>query len=606
MSGSRGALRVIKAEWQIPDGSMLTRWARDVDPLNVLPEYPRPQMVRDSWLNLNGLWDYAIRPHGQEEAADYDGKILVPFPVESALSGVKRPLLPDQQLCYRRTFIVPPTWQGKRVLLHFGAVDWQAKVEVNGHFVGEHRGGFYPFSFEITAFATPGENELKVTVWDPTDSAQQQRGKQVLIPKLIFYTAVSGIWQTVWLEAVPEQYIRAFKLLPDIDRQELKLAIDIPGSVNDIAYEAEAYDREGKRVATCSDDQANLVVKLDNPQLWSPESPYLYDLKLRLLKEGKTVDEVKSYCGMRKFSIEKDSRGLKRLFLNNQPLFQNGLLDQGYWPDGLFTAPTDEALRYDLEITKQMGFNMTRKHIKIEPARWYYHCDQLGLIVWQDMLNGGGSFNLYHHVLVPKLLPRKLVKDNNYRAMGRLSGQNRADFKQELQKMVDALYNAPSIGMWVIFNEGWGQFDAEKFYNWLKVYDPTRYIDHASGWHDQQIGELKSVHIYLNKLAMPGNIKDRAVIISEFGGYCLSLPGHLWKNSRLIGYRKYPTSEAFRAAYQALISDQLKPLIAEGLAGAVFTQLTDVEIETNGLLTYDREVIKVDLETLRRLNSALA
>jgi len=596
---------MMKAQWQIPDGSMLTRWAKDVDPTNVLPEYPRPQMVRDKWLNLNGLWDYAIRPLGQEETADYDGQILVPFPVESALSGVKRPLLPDQQLCYRRTFIVPPAWQGERLLLHFGAVDWQAKIAVNGHFVGEHRGGFYPFSFEITAFTRPGENELTVTVWDPTDSGQQQRGKQVLKPKLIFYTAASGIWQTVWLEAVPEQYIRAFKMLPDIDRQELRLTIDLLSSTNEISFEAEAYDREGKRVATCRNDQASLVLKIDDLKLWSPESPYLYDLKMRLISEGEIVDEVKSYFGMRKFSIEKDSRGVKRLFLNNQPLFQNGLLDQGYWPDGLFTAPTDEALRYDLEITKQMGFNMTRKHIKIEPARWYYHCDQLGLIVWQDMLNGGGSLNLYHHLLIPKFSPRKFVKDNNYRAMGRLSGQNRADFMQELQKMVDALYNVPSIGMWVIFNEGWGQFDAEQFYKWLKDYDPTRYIDHASGWYDQQIGDLKSVHIYLNKLAMPADCKDRAVIISEFGGYCLSLPGHLWKKGRLIGYRKYPTPEAFRAAYQALIGDQLKPLVAEGLAGAVFTQLTDVEIETNGLLTYDREVIKIDAETLRRLNKAL-
>jgi beta-galactosidase/beta-glucuronidase len=594
-----------KAEWQIPDGSMLTRWAKDVDPTNVLPEYPRPQMVRDKWLNLNGLWDYAIRPLGQEETADYDGQILVPFPVESALSGVKMPLLPDQQLCYRRTFKVPPAWQGERLLLHFGAVDWQAKIAVNGHFVGEHRGGFYPFSFEIAAFTRPGENELTVTVWDPTDSGQQQRGKQVLKPKLIFYTAASGIWQTVWLEAVPEQYIRAFKMLPDIDRQELRLTIDLLSSTNEISFEAEAYDREGKRVATCRNDQASLVLKIDDLKLWSPESPYLYDLKMRLISEGEIVDEVKSYFGMRKFSIEKDSRGVKRLFLNNQPLFQNGLLDQGYWPDGLFTAPTDEALRYDLEITRQMGFNMTRKHIKIEPARWYYHCDQLGLIVWQDMLNGGSSLNLYHHLLVPKFFPRKFVKDNNYRAMGRLSGQNRADFMQELQKMVDALYNVPSIGMWVIFNEGWGQFDAEQFYKWLKDYDPTRYIDHASGWYDQQIGDLKSVHIYLNKLAMPADCKDRAVIISEFGGYCLSLPGHLWKKGRLIGYRKYPTPEAFRAAYQALIGDQLTPLVAEGLAGAVFTQLTDVEIETNGLLTYDREVIKIDAETLHRLNKAL-
>lgn len=595
----------MNAAWQVPAGSMLTRWAKDVDPQNVLPEYPRPQMVRANWLSLNGLWDYAIRPLGQQEVTGYDGKILVPFPVESALSGVKKPLLPAQQLCYRRTFKLPPQWQHERLLLHFGAVDWQAKIALNGQPVGKHSGGFYPFSFEITPFIRQGENELLVTVWDPTNSGHHQRGKQVLKPSSIFYTAASGIWQTVWLEAVPENYIKAFKLLPDIDKQELTLTIDTLKSTKGISFEAEAYAKNGKTVAACRAGKENLVLKIDNPQLWSPDSPYLYDLKLRLVKEGKTIDEVKSYFGMRKFSIEKDSRGLKRLFLNNRPLFQNGPLDQGYWPDGLFTAPTDEALRYDLEITKQMGYNMTRKHIKVEPARWYYHCDRLGLIVWQDMLNGGSNFNLYHHFLVPKLSPRKLIKDNNYKAMGRFSEQNRTDFKKELQKMVDSLYNAPSIGMWVIFNEGWGQFDAEKIYDWLKAYDPTRYLDHASGWYDQQIGELKSVHIYLSKLTMPENIKERAVIISEFGGYCLSLPRHLWKKGRLIGYRKYSTPEAFKAAYQALINEQLKPLIAAGLAGAVFTQLTDVEIETNGLLTYDREVIKIDLETIHSLNSAL-
>ncbi len=591
--------------WQIPGGSMLTRWAKDVDPLNVLPEYPRPQMVREKWLNLNGLWDYAIRPLEKKVVTDYDGKILVPFPLESTLSGVKKPLLPTQQLWYRRSFKLPPQWQHERLLLHFGAVDWQAKIAVNGHPVGENNGGFSPFSFEITPFIKQGENEIVIAVWDPTNSGHQQRGKQVLKPKAIFYTAVSGIWQTVWLEVVPENYIKAFKLLPDIDKEELKLKINAVKNSKSISFEAEAFDKNGNTVASCWDNQETLVLKIANPELWSPDSPYLYGLKLRLVNEGEIVDEVKSYFGMRKFSIERDNRGAKRLYLNNQPLFQNGPLDQGYWPDGLFTAPTDEALRYDLEVTKQMGFNMTRKHIKVEPARWYYHCDRLGLIVWQDMINGGSNFNLYHHILIPKLFPHKLIKDNNYKAMGRFSEQNRTDFKKELQEMVDSLYNTPSIGMWVIFNEGWGQFDAAIFYNWLKAYDPTRCIDHASGWYDQQIGELKSVHIYLSKLAMPGNIKDRAVIISEFGGYCLSLPGHLWKKGKLIGYRKFSTPEAFKAAYHSLINAQLKPLIAAGLAGAVFTQLTDVEIETNGLLTYDRQVIKIDLETVRTLNSAL-
>ena len=587
-------------------GGAVTRWAAAVNPECPLPEYPRPQAVRKRWLNLNGLWDYAIRDAGESNPPGrYDGKILVPFPLESALSGVQRALLPDQRLWYRRAFTVPEHWVGSRVLLHFGAVDWKAEIRVNGLAAGSHTGGFYPFSIEITSFLRKGDNELLVSVWDPTDAYGQERGKQVLKPGGIFYTAVSGIWQTVWLEPVPPSYLGTFRLTPDLDRAELGLQAEVEGGVGPFTVEAAAF-AEGREVAVIRGETgAALALKIGEPQLWSPASPFLYSLRIRLLDGREIVDELSSYFGMRKYSVAEDGRGIRRLCLNNEPLFQNGLLDQGYWPDGLYRAPSDEALRYDIEQAKSYGFNMIRKHIKVEPARWYYHCDRLGMIVWQDMLNGGGKHSLLHHSLRPMIAPGLRVNDGRYKAAGREEKDNRDNFKKELKEMIDALYNYPSIAMWVIFNEGWGQFDAAEIADWAKRYDPTRYIDHASGWHDQGAGDLQSIHTYFFALRAP-RLDHRAVVLSEYGGYSHPVKEHLWREGRQFGYKMFSSRERFTEAYLKLLGRQLKPLIARGLSGAVYTQLTDVETETNGLLTYDREVIKIDPAVLRRINAELA
>lgn len=591
--------------WKPGSSNIMTGWAAEVTPDNVLLEYPRPQAVRERWLNLNGLWDYAIRDIEEDEIPRrYDGKILVPFPVEAALSGVQKPLLPDQKLWYRRTFTVPETWNGQRVLLHFGAVDWKAEVWVNGAAAGTHTGGFYPFSMDITSLLREGANELVVAVWDPTDTYGQERGKQVLKPGGIFYTAVSGIWQTVWLEPVPSSYISAFRLTPDIDREELRLQVTLGGESGSFTVEAAAFEEGCEVAAVRGSAGSELRLKVKSPRLWSPDNPFLYDLQI-LLDGRQVADGVESYFGMRKFSVAEDGRGIRRLCLNNRPLFQNGLLDQGYWPDGLYTAPTDEALKYDIEMAKKLGFNMIRKHIKVEPARWYYHCDRLGMIVWQDMINGGGKHRLFHHVLRPMIASGLRVNDRHYRAAGRVEKANRDNFKKELKKMIDSLYNHPGIGMWVIFNEGWGQFDADEISAWVQRYDPSRYIDHASGWHDQGAGDVKSIHTYFFRLKMPPQ-DHRAVIISEYGGYSYSEKGHLWREGRQFGYKKFASREDLTGACLALIKDQLKPMIARGLSGAVYTQLTDVETETNGLLTYDRKVLKVDLAALRRLNEELS
>ncbi|WP_136608656.1 glycoside hydrolase family 2 protein [Paenibacillus dokdonensis] len=583
-------------KWEPVQGKLMTRWAKEVNPDNVLPEYPRPQMVREQWMNLNGLWEYAIRPI-EEKAAKYDGHILVPFPVESSLSGVQKPLRADQCLWYRRTFAVPERWQGQRLRLHFGAVDWQTEVWVNQQPAGSHTGGYCPFTLDITDLLNDGDNELIVIVWDPTETHGQERGKQTLKPQGLFYTAVSGIWQTVWLEPVPQHHIKSFRLVPDIDQQELRIHIE--------ACEAAAYEK-GIRIAygQCRSGEI-LKLQMENPRLWSPEDPFLYDLTLQLVENGQPVDIVESYFGMRAFSIEQDQKGVKRLCLNHVPIFQHGILDQGYWPDGLYTAPTDEALAYDVILTKKLGFNMTRKHIKVEPARWYYHCDRMGLIVWQDMMNGGAGWNHLHHIILPNFFGAFKVKDNKYKTMGREDPANREQFRKELKEMVDTLYNVPSIGMWVPFNEAWGQFDAAETAAWLTEYDPSRPVDHASGWHDQEVGEIKSIHIYFRKLRMPYRIKNRTVVLSEYGGYSLLERGHVWQEGKEVGYKRCKSREELGGAYDKLIRLQLMPLISKGVCAAVYTQLTDVETELNGLVTYDREVVKMDPEWLEKLHQEL-
>lgn len=597
--------------WQPVEGHIMTRWAKEVTPENVWPEHPRPQLVRPEWLNLNGLWQYDIRdkvaelPDTMDVKFDSSGEILVPFPVESALSGVKRPLSPEQHLWYKRTFSLPDGWLGQKLLLHFGAVDWEATVWVNGQQVGTHRGGYVPFSFEISGWVKfEGENELVVVVWDPTDTHGQERGKQVLEPKNIWYTAVSGIWQTVWLEPVPQTAISRLKLTPDIDTEQLETAVFLDGDTSDIEVQVELFaDGEPVAQATVAANHAQpLTLQVLNPKLWSPEDPYLYDLHVTLLRENEVVDQVESYVGMRKFGIGKDGNGRFRLQLNNQPYFQFGPLDQGYWPDGLYSPPTDEALRYDLEKTKELGFNMLRKHVKVEPARFYYHCDKLGLIVHQDMPNGGESVGMGLSTIAVLFGWRR--NDKHYFKAGRKESENRQQFRDELQAMVDALYNATCISMWVPFNEGWGQFDAKEVSTWLREYDPTRSIDHASGWFDQKGPDFQSLHVYGKKLPNKPP-KNRAVLLSEFGGFSLKLSGNVWDEDKEYGYRKFGSSEALTNLYVELMEEELMPWIKNGLSGAIYTQTTDVEGEVNGYLTYDREIMKMDAERITAVHKKL-
>ncbi|MBL4935528.1 glycoside hydrolase family 2 [Clostridium sp. YIM B02515] len=591
------------SKWKPAQGNILTRWAGEIDPCNVLPEYPRPQMKRNNWMNLNGLWDYVIKPDKEDIPSDFEGKILVPYPLESSLSGVKKSLLPKEKLWYRRSFTVCDKWKKDRLLLHFGAVDWKAEVWINNLKVGEHTGGYYPFTFEITEFIKEGENEVVVSVWDPTDTYGQERGKQVLKPKGMFYTPVSGIWQTVWIEPVPKNYIKSIKLIPDIDNEELSVEVEVDAADGEIHIEASAYEGNKEIIIDRHSMGETLKLKISSPKLWSPDSPFLYDLKIRLIKDAAVIDEITSYFGMRKFSIGEDNIGIKRLLLNNLPLFQNGVLDQGYWPDGLYTTPTDDALKYDVETAKRLGFNMIRKHIKVEPLRWYYHCDKLGIIVWQDMINGGGSIEKLRHLLIPNLARGVSFEDTSHKKYGRHKQSNRDNYKKELKEMIDGLYNTVSIGLWVPFNEAWGQFDASEISKWVKEYDPTRLVDHASGWYDQGSGDIKSVHIYFCKLYMPKKLKNRAAAITEYGGYSLLEKGHVWREDKEYGYKHFETREELKNAYTSLINSQLRPLVPRGVSAAVFTQLTDVETEINGIITYDREVVKIDPEIMKELNT---
>lgn len=570
--------------WKPVEGQLLTRWARQVTPDKAWEAYPRPQLVRPLWTNLNGLWDYAIRPKDEEAPQAYDGKILVPFPVESALSGVKKPVTPEQRLWYHRTFELPNAAQGQRWLLHFGAVDWHAQVWVNGRHVGEHRGGYDSFTFDVTdALQGSGSQQLTVSVWDPTDTGYQPRGKQVLEPRGIWYTAVTGIWQTVWLEPVPEAHLRSLRLTPDVDRGELQIAADVAGMLPGLELAAEAT-MAGKRVSAATSATGQLVLKIPQARLWSPEDPFLYGLTLSLRRNAEVVDRVDSYFGMRKIEMGKAEDGFNRLLLNGRPLFQFGPLDQGWWPDGLYTAPNDEALRSDVEITKRLGFNMIRKHVKVEPARWYYHCDQLGLLVWQDMPNGDKHIRGED----PDLVRSPESADN---------------FRREYQALIDQHRNYPCVVVWVPFNEGWGQFDTNKVLAWTKQYDPTRLVDAPSGWTDRGEGDMRDLHSYPGP-DMPPPEEHRAAVLGEFGGLGLPVAGHLWWDKRNWGYRTYQTREELQQQYESLIR-KLRPLISRGLAAAVYTQTTDVEGEVNGLLTYDREVIKYDVERLAGLHARL-
>jgi len=565
-----------QAAWTPAPGPLLTRWAKDVSPARVLPEYPRPQMVRKNWLNLDGLWDYAIRPRGEAAPPAFDGRILVPFPVESALSGVMKKVGEANRVWYRRTFEVPAGWRD-RTLLHFGAVDWEADVSVNGHALAAHRGGYGEFTFDVTSALKPsGPQELVVAVWDPTDTGTQPRGKQVNRPGSIWYTSVTGIWQTVWIEPAPPVAIDSLILVPDIDAGTLTVTAVVPGAAADTRVVAVALDGSREVGRAAGRPGAPFVVPVPHAKLWAPDSPTLYNLRITL--SGSRADDVTSYFGMRKTSLCKDERGVERLCLNNKPLFQVGPLDQGWWPDGLYTAPTDDALRYDIEITRQLGFNMARKHVKVEPDRWYYWADRLGLLVWQDM-------------------PSTTLR-------GPRPPDSAQQFELELKTLIDQRRNHPSIVMWVPFNEGWGQYDTPRIVDWIKSYDPSRLVDNASGWTDAGAGDVADVHAYPGP-SSPKPEAARAAVLGEFGGLGLPLPGHTWQRQANWSYRGFTSREALTDAYVALVS-KVHPLIGSpGLSAAVYTQTTDVEIEVNGLMTYDRETIKPDVDRVRAANLKL-
>ena len=569
-------------DWKPAGDRIMTRWAAEVDPAAPLAEYPRPQMARSEWANLNGLWDYAIAAKEAGRPESWDGRILVPFAAESALSGVGKPVGGDKALWYRRTFAVPKSWRGGRILLHFGAVDWESTVWINGREAGTHRGGYDPFTYDITeALKRGAKQEVVLRVWDPTDEANKgiARGKQVMKPRGIFYTAVTGIWQTVWLEPVPESHISGLTITPDTDSGTFTVLPSVAGDPGG-ATTTVTVKLEGTTVASAQGPASQAVaVAIDRPELWSPDDPVLYDLEIALQKKGRPLDAVTGYAGMRKIALGKDRQGTNRLFLNGEPLFQIGTLDQGWWPDGLYTAPTDAALRYDLETIKSLGLNMLRKHVKVEPDRLYYWCDKLGLLVWQDM----PSALFKRETQTPESLA---VRD--------------AQFEGEWKAVMDALRNHPSIVMWVPFNEGWGQYDTERIAAWTKSHDPTRLVNNASGWTDKGVGDTVDIHSYPGP-DMPPLEERRAAVLGEFGGLGLPLTGHLWQPEGNWGYRNFDDTGAYEARYGDLIKN-LYPLVDRGLAAAVYTQTSDCEIEVNGLLTYDRAVLKLDPGRFAGLN----
>ena len=579
------------AQWKPAGDKIKTSWGEQLDPKNVLPEYPRPIMERSDWKNLNGLWKYAITKKGDPTPAAYQGDILVPFAVESSLSGVGKMINEKEELWYQRTFDVPSNWRGKQVLLHFGAVDWKAEVWVNDVKVGEHTGGFTPFYFDITSVLNKGNNDLVVKVWDPSDRGEQPRGKQIANPHGIWYTPVTGIWQTVWLEPVATQYITNLKTTPDIDNNSVKVEVAANTTSAD-KVEVKVFD--GKNLVAKGAALNGVPVELAMPantKLWSPDSPFLYNMEVTLYKDGKAIDQVKSYTAMRKYSIRKGQNGITRLQLNNKDYFQFGPLDQGWWPDGLYTAPTDEALVYDLKKTKDFGYNMVRKHVKVEPARWYTHCDQLGLIVWQDMPNGGPS---------PQWQARNYFNGTEVIR----SAASEANYRKEWREIIDCLYSYPSIAVWVPFNEAWGQFKTPEIVAWTKEYDPSRLVNPASGGNHYTCGDILDLHHYPGPNMFLYDPR-RATVLGEYGGIGLVVEGNTWVNDKKNwGYVKFNTSDEVTNEY-IKYGKHLLELIQKGFSAAVYTQTTDVEGEINGLMTYDRKVIKMNEAKVREINQQI-
>ena len=581
-----------QAQWKPVGDKIKTKWAEQINPKNVLPEYPRPQLERTDWVNLNGEWEYAIKPKGQAEPASFDGNILVPFAVESSLSGVQKEVGENNELWYKRTFSVPANWKSKDIVLNFGAVDWKADVFVNDILIGSHQGGFTPFSFNITPYLTGKSNQkLVVRVWDPSDKGYQPRGKQTSNPEGIWYTPVTGIWQTVWLEPVATNHITSVKSIPDIDNGTMNVTVGTSAPCcNTSVVEVKLLDK-GQVVASAKGLQGKeLRLAVQNPTLWDTSNPYLYDMKVSLIKDGKVLDDVKSYTAFRKISSKRDANGVMRMQLNNKNLFQYGPLDQGWWPDGLYTAPTDEALLYDIVKTKDWGFNMIRKHVKVEPARWYYHCDKEGILVWQDMPSGDMG-----NQWAPHTYNGGTDKDR--------SAASVANYYQEWKEIMDMCISYPSIVVWVPFNEAWGQFDTEKVAEWTKNYDPSRLVNPASGGKHRACGDILDLHNY------PGpNMflydPQRVTVLGEYGGIGLPLENHLWWNKRNWGYVQFKNSDEVTAEY-VKYADDLKGMVDRGFSAAVYTQTTDVEGEVNGLMTYDRKEIKINEAAVKKANQAV-
>ena len=579
------------ARWQPAGDKIKTRWASQIDVNNLLPEYPRPIMERAEWQNLNGLWNYAILPIGKQTPSTFDGKILVPFAIESSLSGVQKKVGRENELWYQREFTIPSKWKNNQILLHFGAVDWKADVWVNDIKVGRHTGGYTPFSFDITSALKSGSNTLVVKVWDPTNDGYQPRGKQVNRPEGIWYTSVTGIWQTVWLEPVPEKYITNVKITPDIDKNILT----VEASVNEVSAldKIEVKVMDGSQVIASGRSINHLPVEITMPEqvkLWSPDSPFLYDLEITLWSDNKPQDKVNSYAAMRKYSIKRDNKGIVRLQLNNKDLFQFGPLDQGWWPDGLYTAPTDDALKFDIQKTKDLGFNMIRKHVKVEPARWYMHCDRLGMIVWQDMPNGDRG---------PHWQPRQYFNGVEWLR----SPESEANYRKEWKEIIDFLYSYPCVGVWVPFNEAWGQFKTKEIAEWTKQYDPSRLVNPASGGNHYPVGDMLDLHNYPHpELYLYDG--QRPTVLGEYGGIGWAVKGHLWEPDRNWGYVQFNSSKEVTDQYVEY-AEQLKTLIKHGFSAAVYTQTTDVEVEVNGLMTYDREMIKMDEQRIKQVNSEI-
>lgn len=580
--------------WNPAKVTLTTRWGKEVTPANAWQQYPRPQMQREAWMNLNGLWNYAVLAKGQPAPSNYDGQILVPFCIESSLSGVGKPLLPAQELWYNKKFTVPAGWTGKDIIIHFDAVDWETKLWINGKKVGEHKGGSDPFSFNITPYLNKkGDQEMVLSVWDPTDTDLQPRGKQVLDPKGIWYTAVSGIWQSVWLEPLNKTTIQQFVPTPDIDNSKINFVTTASG----LTGKEELHfiiKTDGQIVKdTVAPFKNNISVSIPSAKLWTPDHPNIYTVLVEMRSNNKPADQFNTYFAMRKISLGNDVNGYTRLMLNNNPVFQFGTLDQGWWPEGLLTPPSEEAMLSDMIHLKNMGFNMIRKHIKVEPSRYYYDADSTGMLLWQDMPSGfTGS------------APSHVAADSKEDWVR--PAESAKQFETEWKAIMDHLRFFPCIVMWVPLNEGWGQYDTKRLAEMTKSYDPSRLVDAPSGWADRGVGDVNDAHQYPGPgMEPPSQNKGRAIVLGEFGGLGLVVKDHIWDpNKRNWGYKIYFESATLISEYTQLMYN-MQLMVSRGLTAAIYTQTTDVEGEVNGLLTYDREVVKIPEEMLRILHAPL-